>query len=271
MKILFLAVNPPTLNEPLRLDEETRAIDQVLRRSETGRTFDIEQHWAVRVGDLQELLLRHSPQIVHFSGHGTGEDGLIFEDEQGNPQLVPPQALARLFAILKGNIRCVVLNACFSVDQAEGIAEHIEYVIGMNAKIHDLASISFARAFYQALGYKRSIETAFELGKSQLALDGLEDASYPELFFNPNRQGASGLDEPLLNPSSDIDPTNNPSTSSAPLPASVASSGDSGAIALWREKLEFLREQEVLATDAAQKFALKKQIEEAEAKIRGLS
>ena len=42
------------------------------------------------------------------------------------------------------------------------------------------------------------------------------------------------------------------------------------AAALWREKLEYLLEAEAIATEPAQKFALKKQIEEARAKIREL-
>ncbi len=40
------------------------------------------------------------------------------------------------------------------------------------------------------------------------------------------------------------------------------------ALRTWLEKLEFLMEQEAIITDPAQKFALKKQIEEAKAKIR---
>ena len=36
---------------------------------------------------------------------------------------------------------------------------------------------------------------------------------------------------------------------------------------LWREKLEFLLEQEAIETDAAKKFKLGKEIEEAKAKI----
>ena len=42
------------------------------------------------------------------------------------------------------------------------------------------------------------------------------------------------------------------------------------ALALWQEKLDFYREQEALAVDPAQKFALRKQIEEAQEKIREL-
>ena len=51
---------------------------------------------------------------------------------------------------------------------------------------------------------------------------------------------------------------------------SAQSSATSGALKIWREKLNFLREQEAIAADPAQKFALKKQIEEAESKIRAL-
>ncbi len=43
-----------------------------------------------------------------------------------------------------------------------------------------------------------------------------------------------------------------------------------GAMETWREKLEFLREQEAIASDAAQKFTLRKQIQAAEKMIRQL-
>jgi hypothetical protein len=45
----------------------------------------------------------------------------------------------------------------------------------------------------------------------------------------------------------------------------------SGPLATWKERLEFLQQQEAMTSDAAQKFTLKKQIQEAEARIRELS
>jgi hypothetical protein len=44
-------------------------------------------------------------------------------------------------------------------------------------------------------------------------------------------------------------------------------SPQSRALAVWKEKLAFLEEQEALASDASQKFSLKKQIEEARERI----
>lgn len=42
------------------------------------------------------------------------------------------------------------------------------------------------------------------------------------------------------------------------------------ALTLWKEKLAFFQEQEAIAADSSQKFALRKQIEEAKERIREL-
>ena len=45
--------------------------------------------------------------------------------------LVSSAALADLFKVLKDNIRVVVLNACYSEEQAQAIVEEIDFVVGM--------------------------------------------------------------------------------------------------------------------------------------------
>jgi len=181
IKILFLGANPSNTTR-LRLDQEIRAIDEALRQSEFRDRFDIEQQWAVRVADLQGHLLRHKPGIVHFSGHGSASSEIVLEDSTGNSQPVPAHALSALFSVLKDNIRCVVLNACYSEEQARAIAEHIDCVIGMSQAVGDLAAINFATAFYQALGFGRDVQTAFDLGCLQIELAGLDEANTPRLL-----------------------------------------------------------------------------------------
>ena len=44
----------------------------------------------------------------------------------------------------------------------------------------------------------------------------------------------------------------------------------SAAVKVWQEKLDFLQQQEAVVADPAQKFALQKQIEEAQSRIRQL-
>jgi hypothetical protein len=181
VNILFLAANPSTTTR-LRLDEEVRAIDQALRQANYRDQFDLRQHWAVRVADLQELLLRHQPHIVHFSGHGSPAGQLLLEDDRSREFAVPPDALSRLFAILRDRVRCVVLNACYSEPQAQAIAAHIDCVIGMPDAIGDAASLNFAASFYQALAYGRDVQTAFDLGCNRIDLQGLDEPSKPRLL-----------------------------------------------------------------------------------------
>lgn len=181
LNILFLAANP--LNtEPLMLAEEMRSIDSALRQTQFRDEIAVQSHWAVRIADLQELFQRHQPDVVHFSGHGSETNEIILQDEAGRGMTVPASALSNLFAIFSKKIRCVVLNACYSADQAVGIAEHIETVIGMPDVITDQAATRFTTAFYRAIGYGQDLQTAFRLGCNQLELDGIDERDRPQLL-----------------------------------------------------------------------------------------
>lgn len=180
LKVLFLAANPVDTPQ-LRLDEEVRAIDQALRKADYRDRFDLIQHRAVQYGDLQELLLRHQPDLVHFSGHGSATGELLLQGENGIAHPIREQTLSRLFSVLKDNIRCVVLNACYSEGQATAIAQQIDVVIGMKHDLGDDAARNFAAAFYQGLGYGRSVQTAFDLGCLQIDLANIVETDEPQL------------------------------------------------------------------------------------------
>ena len=92
------------------------------------------------------------------------------------------QSLAALFTILKDNLRCVVLNACYSEVQARAIVEHIECVVGMSRAVTDAAAIDFAAAFYLGLGFGRSVQTAFDLGRNRIDPAGLNETDTPHLL-----------------------------------------------------------------------------------------
>lgn len=181
IKILLLAANP-TDTTWLRVDAEAREIDQVLRQSEFRDSFSIEKHFAVRVMDLQGLLLRYEPDIVHFSGHGNTANEIIVEDSNGKSHPIAHHAIGQLFSILNDNVHCVVLNACYSELQAKAIAQQVDCVIGMSTSIGDAAAISFAASFYQALGYGKDVKTAFDLGCLQIDLENLGEQNTPRLL-----------------------------------------------------------------------------------------
>jgi formylglycine-generating enzyme required for sulfatase activity len=168
MKILILASNP---RKDLNLDREIRDLREVIEKSRNRQEFEVEDALAVRVRDLHELLLRHRPEIVHFCGHGSGQRGLVFEGNDGGEQWVRTEALSDLFRLFASHVGCVLLNACYSEEQADAIVNHIDYVVGMNQEIRDDAAIAFSKGFYRALGYDRSINDAFEFGKNAIQLE----------------------------------------------------------------------------------------------------
>ncbi|MFM6386753.1 MAG: TIR domain-containing protein [Microcystis panniformis] len=182
-RILILSANPKN-TAPLRLDEEMREIKEGLRRAKQRDNFVIETGQAVRYRDIRRAILDFEPNIVHFSGHGAGEEGLAFEDETGQVKLVEAQALASLFELFADQIECVVLNACYSEVQAKAIAEHIPYVVGMSKSIGDKAAIEFAVGFYDALGAGRTVEFAYKLGCNSIEIAGISEHLTPQLLSN---------------------------------------------------------------------------------------
>lgn len=192
IRILFLSANPEGTTK-LQVIQEYKLIDSKIQASEYRDQFDLEQSHAVSLMELQTLLLRFKPNIVHFSGHGSKTGALIFENLEGLPEEAPPKALSVLFRIINegasseesqdSRINCVVLSACYSIKQAKAIAQHVDCVIGISEAIKDTSATNFAASFYQALGFGKSVQTAFEFGRNQLELSDDADESILKLEY----------------------------------------------------------------------------------------
>lgn len=193
IKVLLLSANP--IDDPLGIDGEFRAIDSKLRGSDHRDHVQLINHGAVRLEDVPGLLMRHKPHVVHFSGHGDAS-GIALTEKDGLSKSVPSNALATIFKALKDNVRVVLLNACDSAPQAEAIVSVIDCAVGMADEIGDDAAVAFAAAFYEALGYGKSVQTAFELARVQLTGAG-EDPSLAKLY---KRRGVKPSNIMLVNP-----------------------------------------------------------------------
>ena len=179
-KILILSANPINTSK-LCLDEEVREIQSALERSRSREEFQLITKGAVRINDLRCALLDEEPQIVHFSGHGDGTDGIALEDNSGHAQLVSIESLSNLFKLFKDTVECVLLNACYSETQAEAIYQHINCVIGMKDAITDKAAIHFSKAFYDAIGAGRSYKDAFDFGCNNIDLNSIPEFLTPKI------------------------------------------------------------------------------------------
>jgi hypothetical protein len=189
IKVLFLSSNPKNISR-IRLDEELREVDERIRLGNCRDQIELIPHFAVRPRDLAQALLRHQPHIVHFSGHGSPVNGIILEDNNGQTKAVSADALANLFKTIKDNLRVVLLNACFSALQAEGIRQVVDGTIGMQKAIGDHSAIVFSAAFYEGLAYGRSLEEAFGLGVNALMMDCPDESETPALLMKEGVEAA---------------------------------------------------------------------------------
>jgi CHAT domain len=181
IRILFLSASP-TDEARLRVDKEAREIQEKLQLAKMREDFEYHIRLAVRPDDLTQALLDLEPQIVHFAGHGSISGALFLENELEQSHPVAPETLASLFKLVSEQVECVLLNACYSEDQANAISKHIQYVIGMNQAITDKAAIAFSVGFYQALGAGKPVDKAYEFGVVQIRLQGVPEHLTPVLI-----------------------------------------------------------------------------------------
>ncbi|MEM9271408.1 MAG: CHAT domain-containing protein [Cyanobacteria bacterium P01_F01_bin.143] len=181
IKVLFISSDPSNAGR-LRFGQETRDIREKLQLSKHRNKFFLETRESIRPSDLTQAIFDVNPQFVHFSGHGTKNGNICFEDISGIVQPVSPEALATLFSLFSDRIKCVILNACYSEDQARAISKHIPFVIGMKKAISDEAAIVFSVGFYKALGAGESVERAYEFGCVEIQLNNISEHLTPVLY-----------------------------------------------------------------------------------------
>ncbi len=195
--ILFLASNPTDTGK-LQLEKELVNITTSLQEKQLS--FTVYQKWATKANEVQLEIVKRKPAILHFSGHGLGESyqgsraigrpsqiesGLIFQDASGNTKVMETKDLKRMFEIFAKNnmkIGTVVLNACYSAEQAKAIMPFVDYVVGMTTAVGDEAAIVFAKEFYAILGETDNVEMAFDLAVNAISIENLKEEDTPKLF-----------------------------------------------------------------------------------------
>lgn len=194
--VLFLAANPLD-QQQLRLDEEVRSIAEMIRKSEHRDAVRLESRWAVRARDVLQAINECEPRIVHFVGHGSDKDEIVFQDSSGRAKPVSKEAIVQAMATGSDEIQLVFFNTCYSRGQAEAVVKHVPAAIGMNTSIGDEAARVFSAQFYSALGFGRSLERAFQQARAALGLEGIAEESTPELFV---AEGLSAKELVLVQP-----------------------------------------------------------------------
>ena len=179
--VLFFATNPKNTTH-LRLDEEVRTIQEMIRKSEHRDSILFESRWAVRPLDILQAINELNPDIVHFSGHGADSSELVLENSDGTAKLVTKEAITQSIMMSSDKIRFMFFNACFSYEQAQSVVKHIDAAIGMADSVSDTGACAFAAQFYSALGFGFSLKKSFEQAKGAMMLESPTEEHIPELY-----------------------------------------------------------------------------------------
>lgn len=185
-KILVLTSNPKDTAFLEGINKEIKAIQGALRQAPLRDKFSADAVLDVGKMDLLGELLHHHPQIVHFSGHGVGQGGLLFSTQAGYSDSVDGEQLAQLFRQFEG-ISCVILNACYSETQAQTISQFIPNVIGTDNAIGDDVALAFTEGFYLSLFAGKSYEAAFFMAMAHVGIGRFPDGGRPVYYKDGKR------------------------------------------------------------------------------------
>jgi internalin A len=174
--ILMLTANPSGTTK-LNLDKEHARIAEKIQSKQDQFSLTVQR--AVDNIQFKEFTETFNPRILHFSGHGEeGEHGgiIVQNEEKNGSTMISPKSLDVLFEYFIGegiDINAVVLNACYSEDQALAISKHVPYVVCTTAAIEDTFAIAFSVGFYFKLtNTNLDFEQAYKSGRAQAVISG---------------------------------------------------------------------------------------------------
>ena len=182
LRVLLLAANPENY-QPIDAAKEKNTIYDELRTSDQNTPrVQIDTLGAVTLDDFLHSVSSYNPHILHFTGHGNqrGEPILLAADDKGS-HAVSSRGLEALLSSAP-DLRCVVLNACYSDNVAKALVKRLRIVVtGMPDRISDDHALEFARQFYQSIARGKDLQSAYDAGRQALKSHDASDSDLPNL------------------------------------------------------------------------------------------
>jgi hypothetical protein len=181
LKIAWL-LPAPVDSDPLpAAGVDAREVEATLARSTYRDRLEFRPYPAARLDDLLAALLQYGAQVVHFSGHGQPDGALVFEGEGRDRVPVNAEALGAAFAAVRGQVRCVVLAACYSAQLADALLPKVDCVLGTEQGLNDDTALGFTKGFYLAVGEGKPLAAAYAAGMAQALVGEPDPARQPSM------------------------------------------------------------------------------------------
>ncbi|MEA5518874.1 hypothetical protein [Limnoraphis robusta] len=161
MKIMLIG----TYNRELGIDEELKKIRELIENRSNSIPTTIP---CTSPNDFSDIIQGKTFDLIHISAEGEPNEKIVLPNiDNDKKDRLKAEELAEF--LRNADVKCVVLNFCYSEQFAELIYDHVQCVIGIKGLIGRKASIEFSKAFYGSLGgsiNQISIDEAFEKGKA---------------------------------------------------------------------------------------------------------
>ncbi len=195
IKILFIKVNPKGTTN-LFLDVEENNIEEARVSSANRDYFEMKSKGAVTKDMLHSNLESYKPDILHISGHGSDDGVLYFHDEDNYKKELSLAMFSEFIQNYKPNLKCVFMNACFSLMKTEDFNSIDNLaIIGMNSEVPNDTALTFSRAFYTSFFEGKSINDSFKTAVDVVGVDGFGEESIPVLIGQTDLQSNLNINE----------------------------------------------------------------------------
>ncbi|MBC7820812.1 MAG: CHAT domain-containing protein, partial [Planctomycetaceae bacterium] len=200
LEVLVLCASPVGDLATLKLAHELVQFENELRKAQIP--VRLKRVFPPTIEQLRRELAAMSqrgerPGVFHFLGHGD-DDGLYFEDEFGESQLVKGAELKQ--ALAESPVKLVLLNACWSATKrGVSLVEFLqreavtETAIGHEVPVADVSAVQFAQRFYELAMSGKSVKAACQQAANSLAEAGLPGAADVKLVGNGELRLTDGL------------------------------------------------------------------------------
>lgn len=159
IRTLFLEANPFTTTQP-GLDESVCTIRNELQHL---RNLVFDSGWAASIDDLKSELEFYPSDIVHFIG--LTDEGIFLPRKLGELNPLSDGALALRFSRFSPRTRLVILDGCYTSEQAKALAEVVDCVIGISDSTDAYRNLWFTMDLYSHISKGASIQEAFDRSK----------------------------------------------------------------------------------------------------------
>ncbi|GJD22204.1 hypothetical protein RIVM261_071600 [Rivularia sp. IAM M-261] len=155
-RILHIGANSSDTNVNEKIKDEQALIYYLMMDDTENSQFSVSSKYVGKVDEVTDLIQeKNSFQIIHISGHAIKNGKIKITDKQDATKTEDLE-FDTLVKLIKtaGDVKCVLLNFCYSKKAADLIAKeapNVECVIGINGDISSTAAVDFSDAFYKSL------------------------------------------------------------------------------------------------------------------------